>query len=347
MSDVNGANELPLHFDGRTVLVLVDDTRLRDRLVAYYQPFVRPGERTHARPVGVVRAVLGQASLPEVRLRSWDGRDKDSFADLPSGRVIRKDRTGVVITINDREWTVTGDLHRNFSQLLNVIASAYGVALIEHHAAMIHASAVVRGGRALAVIGQSGMGKSSLCVRLLEHGFDFLTNDRLLLERAGDTIAAHGLPKLPRVNPGTLVVGKRTRSIIPERDKLRYARLGHAELWELEEKYDLDVRKTLGSGWLLSAPLGAALVLNWRRRAGELSLEPMTPAQALEALRAVYKSFGAFDRGLERRSDHAYREVAAAVPFFRVGGPVDPTRLAAEIAAGIHAGALPWVRRDQ
>jgi HprK-related kinase B len=338
---------LPLRFGEQTVMVLTEDARLGERIEHYYQPFARPHDDGSSAPAGTVHAVVGDARLPEARLRSWDGRDKDSFADLPDGRVIRKDRTGVVITASGRDWTITGDLHRNFSQLLNLIAAVYGISLIDRGGAMVHASAVVRDGKALAVIGQSGMGKSSLCVRLLEHGFDFLTNDRLLLEPSNAGTTALGLPKLPRVNPGTLVVGKRTRSIIPDRDKLRYARLGTDELWQLEEKYDLDVRRTLGTGWLLSAPLGSALVLSWRRGTGDLALEPMTPAQAVEALRGAYKSFGVFDLALETRSDEAFRQAAAAVPFFRVSGPIEPTRLAAEIAAGLHGEAIPWVRRAQ
>ena len=51
----------------------------------------------------------------------------------------------------------------------------------------LHGSAVAVNGRALAFLNESGMGKSSLAGILCAHGADFITDDLLRLQPAGDT----------------------------------------------------------------------------------------------------------------------------------------------------------------
>ena len=92
----------------------------------------------------------------------------------------------------------------------------------------------------------------------------YLTNDRLFIRRVSDTIEAVGIPKLPRVNPGTVVHNPALHSLIPPEKRDALLRLPAAELWELEEKYDVHVDRTYGPGRItLQAPLSGFLVLNW------------------------------------------------------------------------------------
>lgn len=319
-----------LRFGSLTVAVATSDARIQDQLRSYFRGFAVA--KTTARADMVIEASLEHAQSPRMKLVPWDARGKESFVDTDRGRLIRKDRTGVVITVEGRRWSIRGDLHRNFSQLLNLVGTAYGLSLMDLGGAMLHASAVVRSGRALAVIGQSGSGKSSVAVRLLERGFDFLANDRVIVESNASGVFAHGLPKLPRVNPGTLLAGKQTRSLIDERSRRRYARLSPSELWHLEEKYDLDVERALGRAWTLSAPFACAFVLNWRLGGGDLVIQQLEPGQAFDAIQTATKSFGPFDLKLSRRSDRALRSLARSVPVYRVTGAQDPSALAAEIA---------------
>jgi HprK-related kinase B len=198
---------------------------------------------------------------------------------------------------------------------------------------MLHSSAVTRGGTALAVIGQSGSGKSSVAVRLLEHGCDFMTNDRLIVEPTEGGVLGHGLPKLPRVNPGTLLAGTQTRALVDQADRARYARLSEEELWRLEEKYDLDIKRTLGRKWVLSAPLEAALVLEWQRGERPVHIERLNTGLAIESLRGAAKSFGPFDLSLSERTDAAFHTMAVQVPVYRVTGAADPSGLARRLAS--------------
>jgi HPr kinase/phosphorylase len=57
-----------------------------------------------------------------------------------------------------------------------------------------HASAVACDGRALALLGPSGGGKSSIALRLLLRGATFITDDVLVLEPGADGFSAHAGP---------------------------------------------------------------------------------------------------------------------------------------------------------
>ena len=202
------------------------------------------------------------------------------------------------------------------------------MALLDRGGAMLHSSALVRDGRAFAIVGESGSGKSSVAVRLLERGFDFLSNDRLIVRAGRPGIVAYGLPKLPRVNPGTLLAGDRTRAVVDPENRRRYEKMPKKELWNVEHKHDLDVMNTLGRRWVPYAPLELAVVLNWRYGGERFTFEPVDSGRALESFRAAAKTFGPFDLHLDERSDNALRAVARAVPVFRVTGSINPPALA-------------------
>jgi HprK-related kinase B len=322
---------LLLRFGSFTVAVVSPDARVRERLRLYFRPFASlPPDGSPADVT--LQVALGEPLAPPVPLRPWDAKGKESFADVGRRRLVRKDRTGAMIVVQDGRWSITGDVQRRFSQVVNLIGTAYGVSLLDSGGTMLHASAVVRDRQALAVVGQSGSGKSSVAVRLLERGFDFLTNDRLIVLPAGRGVTAHGLPKLPRVNPGTLLASERTRALVEAGARRRYERLSKDELWRVEDKYDLDVGAALGRRWVLSTPLAAALVLEWRAAGSGLSIERLDAGRALEALRPAAKSFGPFDLRLAERSDAALQVLARRVPVYRVTGARDPTALAERLA---------------
>jgi hypothetical protein len=105
-------------------------------------------------------------------------------------------------------------------------------------------------------------------------------------------------------------------------------------LWQVEDKYDLDVEGALGRRWLLSAPVACVLNLEWRLGQEGLTIERLRPEQSLRALRGVHKDFGCMDQMLTRRTDTALRETAERVPVFRVTGGADPAGLAKAIGEG-------------
>lgn len=47
----------------------------------------------------------------------------------------------------------------------------------------LHASSIARDGRAVLLVGQSGSGKSDLALRLLNHGFTLVSDDRTIVSK--------------------------------------------------------------------------------------------------------------------------------------------------------------------
>jgi len=73
---------------------------------------------------------------------------------------------------------------------------------------VMHAAAVVVGGRALALTGTTGAGKSSVGAALAARGHALLTDDVLALELAGERVVAHpGPPVLALRDPETAILG--------------------------------------------------------------------------------------------------------------------------------------------
>ncbi|HEX8742437.1 MAG TPA: hypothetical protein VF712_04820 [Thermoleophilaceae bacterium] len=64
-----------------------------------------------------------------------------------------------------------------------------------------HASAVETGGRAVAFVGATGAGKTSLAIQLVGRGASFLTDDVLALERRGGVLWAHPGAGIASVRP--------------------------------------------------------------------------------------------------------------------------------------------------
>ena len=66
---------------------------------------------------------------------------------------------------------------------------------------VLHASAVTIDGRAVAFVGPTGAGKTSLAIRLVARGHRFLTDDVLALERSGEGLVAHPGAGIAAVRP--------------------------------------------------------------------------------------------------------------------------------------------------
>ncbi|MEN8802187.1 MAG: HprK-related kinase B [Thiogranum sp.] len=222
---------------------------------------------------------------------------KDAYLDIPHGRLVRKVRTGMLFLQSEKYRIAAGPCIEYDNQVINFINAQYMNWLQQRSWLICHAAALVHQGCGFAIAGHSGGGKSTLMLNLLDHdSVSYITNDRLFIKkRAGETRAV-GIPKLPRINPGTIVHNRKLQQLIEPQRRADLLALPPQELWELEDKYDVDVETIYGAGRIVQeAPLSAFLILNWQRDTEEtLQLAEVDLVSRRDLLAAIMKSPGPF-----------------------------------------------------
>jgi HprK-related kinase B len=299
---------------------------------------LRISSNSHAADIDIV-AIERDAPDLDVSFVDWKrepgktGR-KDSYLDLAGARLVRKVRTGMVFLQGSEHRIAAGPCLRYDNQVINFINSQYMNWLQNRGWMICHASGLVRDGRCLGIAGFSGGGKSTLMLRVMDDPrVSYLTNDRLFI-RAGDgPTEAVGIPKLPRINPGTIVHNPALHGLLAAQQRESYLAMPPDELWHLEEKYDVHLDRVYGAGRIARrAALSAFLVLNWDRESREpLRVERIDPRERRELLSAIMKSPGPFyqfpDGSFlgddEPLDEAAYLRNLAATDIYEASGGVD------------------------
>jgi HprK-related kinase B len=259
---------------------------------------------------------------------------KDSYAELPGARLVRKVRTGMVFLQSERQRIAAGPCLKYNNQVINFINSQYMNWLQNRGWLICHAAGLVYRGKGLGIAGFSGGGKSTLMLNMLDNDeVSYLTNDRLFMHIGSGTALARGIPKLPRINPGTIVHNKKLQGLIPAQQRKSLLQLPAAELWELEDKYDVHVDRIYGPDRIISeAPLSAFLILDWQRDGDrELQLERVDLTVQRDLLGALMKSpgpfyqhpDGTFQQDTAVFDDASYLAALEQVPVYVARGRVD------------------------
>jgi HprK-related kinase B len=259
---------------------------------------------------------------------------KDSYLDLSGARLVRKVRTGMVFLHGMADKIAAGPCLRYENQVINFINAQYMNWLQNRDWLICHASGLVKDGRSLAMAGLSGGGKSTLMLRMMDDpGVSYLTNDRLFI-RSGDGLTeALGIPKLPRINPGTIVHNPALHDLLTTEQRDAYLAMPPAQLWTLEDKYDVHIDRFYGPGRISErATLSAFLVLNWERDSGKpLKVERVNLDERRDLLAAIMKSPGPFYQFTDGRffSDSMaldpapYLETLDSIDIFEASGGLD------------------------
>ncbi|HWR05067.1 MAG TPA: HprK-related kinase B [Humidesulfovibrio sp.] len=275
---------------------------------------------------------------------------KEEYADVPGGRLVRKALTGMVFLFGQGRNLAFGPCLENSNQVVNFINNRYieyklhQGCLLGHAAAVAHLMADPGGGRlrGLALCGFSGAGKSTLAMHVMSRGALFVSNDRLLaapLDGAGVPAGAGlrmcGVPKLPRINPGTALNNPHLAGVVPDEDRERFMGLDADELWELEHKYDVFLDKCFGEGrFVLQSPMHGLVVLNWRRGGGETAIRFVKAAERPDLLPAFMKPAGLFslplngDAAWRDPGEAAYAGLLSRCDIIEISGGVDFDRAA-------------------
>jgi HprK-related kinase B len=288
---------LGLSLDGAGIRVESNDNGLLLHLRRYFAPFVDDDAASD-----ITVCALSTPGLDlGLTFRDWPRepgktRRKDAHAELPDGRAVLKVRTGMQFLMGEGTRLAFGPCLENANQVVNFVVSQYIGHLLDRGWLLAHAAGVTRRGGGLGLAGLSGRGKSSLMLHLLSAGLGFASNDRLLLQRDNGLVRMRGVPKMPRVNPGTLLSQPRLEPILPASRRGALSALSRDELWHLEEKYDVPVHEIYPDSALrLSARLEAVAILAWDPGgAGPTVLEEVDLAERGDLLGALMKGTGPF-----------------------------------------------------
>lgn len=269
---------------------------LRSTLTAYYAHCLsdEPGGIT-------VHLLPDQTISPEPEWTDWyrepgkAGR-KDAVHELENGRLIRKVRSGITFLQGSGHAVAFGPLAENESTVINFVNTQILSAALREGWQLCHAAAVTGHGRTLAISGLSGGGKSTSILRMMDiKGTRFLSNDRVLV-RGGTPPRALGIPKHPRINPGTILGNPKLHGMLAPERLAEITAMPTAELWELEDKHDLIIPDVYGSDRIQhEADLTDFWVLNWQHNAdAPTQLHEVDLANRPDLLGAIMKIPGPF-----------------------------------------------------
>lgn len=326
-----------LSFGSCVIELESNSPELVDRLGEYFGGFLdeRAPERAHF----VVRA--HQVPEPDLGIDfvKWTrepgkATDKEAFRDLADGRVVRKVRTGMQFLVSDKLRVAFGDCLANPNQVVNFVNFQLTSWLMNTGHVLCHAAGVVADGRGLGLAAFSGGGKSSLALELMSRSsVAFCSNDRLLVRRDGERTTMVGVPKHPRINPGTALANPDLHPVLSAERRAELSKLSRAELWPLEEKYDARIDTLYGPGRIaLQAPLHGLLLLGWKHTdPGPARFARIELAARHDWLEAVVKSPGPFHwpthgrrlQGYEPPDPGPYLDALARVPVYTAEGGVD------------------------
>ncbi len=184
---------------------------------------------------------------------------------------------------------------------------------------ILHASAVIIAGWAVALTGHSQAGKSSVAINLLRRGTPFLADDIVALEPAGTHVLAHPSPAL------TSVRHAEASAIGPH----ELGRLGPT-IGRDDHEVRLRIRRSAAP-----APLGVLYAIDRGGDAVKTTFEPASDASPL--LSNPFSSYIRTSERLTRQLD-VYAHVTRTTAVFRVAVP--PAVDAATLAWSVHEHAL-------
>lgn len=280
---------------------------------------------------------------------------KEEYADLPDGRMVRLLDSGLIYLLTPNLDVILGSCLDNFKQVASFLCKRFSREL---NYPIGHCSVVSRGERAVAFAGFAGAGKSTLALKLMasEPSLSFLSNDRVIIAPGPNVI---GVPRQPRVNPGTLLNNSMLSSLLSLEEVRLYSSLSSESLRLLECKYDVPIHSCFGPGrFILSSSLAAICLLTWDHLSDHnTSIRPVDLAERSDLIPALIKANSVYnwklhfppepsshiidglylqrdpnsdwDLGIERDenswklSDQSIIESLRSIPVYEIAGSVD------------------------
>ena len=325
------AGEVNLKFGNCLIRVQSNSGAAIAGLKQYFNLFVTTDTSEPDRVISAFQADDFSVPVPLTEKMPDPGktRIKEEYADIAGGRIVRKRLTGMVFLFGGTDHIALGPCIENLNQVINFINNRYIEWRLNRNGLLGHAAGIRLHDRGLALAGFSGMGKSTLALHLVSRGADFISNDRLVFENTQTRVWMHGVAKLPRVNPGTILNNPDLKGLLPESDYRRFSALSRDELWSLEFKYDVPIDRFFGRDhFILSTPLAALIILNWKQTGQPAVMRRVHIEDRRDLLPAFMKSTGLFflpDNFSQTPdpTESAYIELLKESPVFEISGGVD------------------------
>lgn len=317
--------------EGCGIRLSTNSQPLHDLLIDWYRDHLRD-----SLPKVDVEVALLEADEPSVNvpLQAYPPsfgktRIKDEYCDFPDGRLLRKRLTGMQFLFGAGCDVAVGPCLANSNQAINFVNNRYTQWHLDRGYLLCHAAGVARHGWGVVMAGMPGSGKSTLALHAMDRDLDFVSNDRLMMKRTGGGLSMLGVPKLPRVNPGTILNNPRLLPLLSAEQRARFEALAPAALWQLEYKFDVDVNRLYGPRRMrLSANMAGAIILSWRRGGGAMQRRQVDLHERPELLAALMKETGVhyFRHGAAAGLDFspvAYLAMLQDCPVLELSGGVD------------------------
>lgn len=320
---------LNIDFDGCVIEIQVNTRELQENLADYFKEFITMKQ---ADILITAHDCPAQDLGIEYTVKQPDpgkSKIKEEFAELEDGRIVYKRLTGMIFAFGKGENIAFGPCLENSNQVINFINNRFIEYMLNKGCFLGHAAGVEHSGRGMALAGFSGMGKSTLALHLMSLGTNFISNDRVMVEKNSKGLTLYGVAKQPRINPGTALNNPDLSGIIDEKDKEKFLELEPDELWSLEHKYDALIDECYGEDkFHLSSSMDALVILNWNREDKTTVINIVDPKERKDLLPAFMKSTGLFylpsdPEKAEDPDTEAYAELLSGTTVIEICGGVD------------------------
>lgn len=269
---------------------------------------------------------------------------KEASSRVGPYRLLKKLRSGLrtLIQLEERTLWIEEPSLVDWNSMMNILNDFLSLEWLNSGFVLMHAGAVAtERGDVVLLASSSGRGKTTAIFRLLGDGFRYVANDRVLVGPAGSSFGAVGFPKLPRVNPGTMVADPILRNLLDSKEKEGLTSIDPERLWMLESKRDISLEDVYGEGVIGSwGWLKMIVFLEWSRgMAGPLRVVrvrsdrlgvvfPKVLKHPVVIAQENFKEFSLKD------SDFLSR-LSKSVGIFQAEGTFAPEKLAKWIASNI------------